>query len=66
MARISAALAVPAEAGNQHSQKSLQVNNSRSFPIPFANVPTLPSRFRSASSVAQARSMQSKVEQYGS
>jgi hypothetical protein len=41
MARISAVLAVSAKAGNQLPQGLLQVNNSRSFPIPFANVPTL-------------------------
>jgi hypothetical protein len=41
MARISAVLAVPAEAGNQLPQESLQVNNNRSFPIPSANVPPL-------------------------
>src|ERR1700676_591417 len=41
MARISAVLGAPAEEGNQLPQESLQVNNSRSFPIPSANVPPL-------------------------
>jgi hypothetical protein len=54
MARISVVLAVLAEAENQLPQESLQVNNSRSFPIPFANL--APHRGSSDSMVTTSRS----------